>query len=372
MPGARRSLKHMLAINSAVLHGYDQALSVEDLELGDPGRGEVLVELKASGVCHSDWHVIKGDWSDVPLPVILGHEGAGIVRSVGAGVENLAEGDHVILSWMSSCGNCEACQSGFPSVCHRPPPSATAARSPGFGRPVPFLYGVGSMSTHTLVSEQIAIPIDESMPFEQAALIGCGVTTGVGAAINTARVRAGSTVAVFGVGGVGLCVVQGAAIAGAARIIAVDLLDSKLELARRMGATDTVNAAESDPVEAIRDLTGGLGAHYAFEAIGLVAETFVQAIRATRARGLTVWVGHAPESTAVTLDAHELMWEKSVIGSMYGSARPRIDFPRMVALYQSGRLKLDELITRRFPLEEVNEAFRLLAAGKVARSVLTL
>ncbi|MCY3694721.1 MAG: Zn-dependent alcohol dehydrogenase [Chloroflexi bacterium] len=362
----------MLEIESAVLHGYNEPIAVEGLELGDPGRGEVLVELKASGVCHSDWHVIKGDWSDVPPPVVLGHEGAGIVRAIGRGVNSVREGDHVILSWMPNCGRCEACQRGHPNVCYDPPPSTASARSPRTGQDVPFLYGVGSMSTHSLVNENVAIPIDKSMPFAQASLIGCGVTTGVGAVINTARVRPGSTVAVFGAGGVGLCVVQGAVIAGAATIIAVDLLDDKLERARRMGATQTVNAAECDPVEAIRELTGGLGAHYAFEAIGLVPEPFVQAIRATRTRGTTVWVGHAPENTPVTLDAHDLMFEKTVIGSMYGSARPRIDFPRMVALYQAGRLNLDGLITRNFPLGRVNEAFRLLAEGKVARSVLTL
>ena len=362
----------MLEIESAVLHGYNQALAVEGLELGDPGRGEVLVELRASGVCHSDWHVIKGDWSDVPPPVVLGHEGAGIVRAIGPGVESVREGDHVILSWMPNCGRCEACQQGHPNVCYTPPPSTASARLQRTGQDVPFLYGVGSMSTHSVVNEVVAVPIDKSMPFEQASLIGCGVTTGVGAVINTARVKPGTTVAVFGAGGVGLCVLQGAVIAGATTIISVDLLDGKLEMARQMGATHTVNAADCDPVEAIRDLTGGLGVHYAFEAIGLVAEPFVQAIRATRTRGLTVWVGHAPENTAVTLDAHDLMYEKSVIGSLYGSARPRIDFPRMVSLYQSGRLKLDELITRSFPLGQVNEAFRLLAEGKVARSVLTL
>ena len=362
----------MLGIESAVLHGYQEAIAVEALELGDPGRGEVLVELKASGVCHSDWHVVKGDWSDVAPPVILGHEGAGIVRAIGPGVGSVREGDHVILSWMPNCGRCEACQRGFPNVCYDPPPSTAAARSPKTGLTVPFLYGVGSMSTHSLVNENVAIPIDRLMPFAQASLIGCGVTTGVGAVINTARVRPGSTVAVFGAGGVGLCVMQGALIAGATTIIAVDLLDSKLERARRMGATHTVNATDCDPVEAIRDLTGGLGVHYAFEAIGLAAEPFVQAIRATRIRGLTVWVGHAPENTPVTLDAHDLMYEKTVVGSMYGSARPRIDFPRMVALYQSGRLNLDDLITCSFPLDRVNDAFRLLSEGKVGRSVLTI
>ena len=360
----------MQEIEGAVLYGYNRPVAVEVLQLGDPGHDEVLVELKASGVCHSDWHVIKGDWRDVVPPVILGHEGAGIVRAIGSSVNGVAEGDHVILSWMSSCGLCEACQRGRPSVCHNQSPSEATARSVRTGMDVPFLYGVGSMATHTIVKERAAVPIDQAIPFAQASLIGCGVTTGVGAVFNTARVEPGATVAVFGAGGVGLNVVQGAAIAGASMIISIDLLDSKLCLARRFGATHTVNAAECDPVDAVRELTGGLGTHYAFEAIGVSPEPFVQAVRSTRNRGLTVWVGHAPENTRISLDAHDLMWEKSVIGSMYGSARPHVDFPRLAALYLSGRLMLDELITSRFTLGEVNESIRMLAEGKVARSVL--
>ncbi len=361
----------MQSIKGAVLFGYNEPVLVEVMELGDPGAGEVLVEMKASGVCHTDWHVVKGDWPDIAVPVILGHEGAGIVRAVGTGVTNVQEGDHVILSWMPSCGLCEACQTGRPNVCYRQPMNEATARVARTGAHVPFLYGLGTMCSHAIVSEMAAVPIDKSMPFPQAALVGCGVTTGVGAAINTAQVQPGSTVAVFGAGGVGLSVVQGASIAGATTIISVDLLENKLALARQFGATNTVNARDCDPVEAIRDLTGGLGVHYAFEAIGLVAKPFVQAIHATRNRGVTVWVGHAPLDTPVTLDAQDLMWEKTVIGSMYGSARPHIDFPRMISLYQAGKLKLDELITTSLPLSEVNEAFRLLGEGKVARSVLT-
>jgi len=361
----------MQSIKGAVLYEHNELVVVENMELGDPGPGEVLVEMKASGVCHSDWHVVKGEWWDIPIPVVLGHEGAGIVQSVGAGVTNVVPDDHVILSWMPSCGLCEACQIGRPNVCYKQPRSTATARVGHSGKDIPFLSGLGTMSSHAIVSEMSAVPIDKSMPFPQASLVGCGVTTGVGAAINTAQVQPGSTVAVFGAGGVGLSVIQGAVIAGATTIISVDLLDNKLEMAKQFGATHTVNAGDGDPVEAIKDLTGGLGVHYAFEAIGLVPEPFVQAIHATRSRGTTVWVGHAPLETAVTLDARDLMWEKTVIGSMYGSARPHIDFPRLIALYQSGKLKLDELITRSFPVEDVNEAFKVLGEGKVARSVLT-
>ena len=227
------------------------------------------------------------------------------------------------------------------------------------------------MSSHAIVTEEAAVPIDKTMPFPQASLVGCGVMTGVGAAINTAKVHPGSTVAVFGAGGVGLNVIQGAVIAGATTIISVDLLDNKLELAKQFGATHTVNSKDVDPVAAIKDLTGGLGVHYAFEAIGLVPEPFVQVIHSIRSRGLAVWVGHAPLETPVTIDARDLMWEKRVMGSMYGSARPHIDFGRLISLYKSGQLKLDELITRSFPIEEVNTAFKVLGEGKVARSVLT-
>jgi Zn-dependent alcohol dehydrogenase len=233
------------------------------------------------------------------------------------------------------------------------------------------MAGLGTFGSYSVVHQDAAVPIDRDIPFGQAALVGCGVTTGVGAAINTARVEPGSTVAVFGAGGVGLNCIQGARIAGATTIISVDLLDNKLELAREFGATHTVNASREDPVERIKALTGGQGAHYAFEAIGLVEAPFVQSIRCTRRRGVTVWVGHAPLNTAVTIDARDLMLEKTVIASMYGSARPHIEFPRLLNLYKTGKLKLDELITRRFPVERVNEAFEVLGRGEVARSVLT-
>jgi S-(hydroxymethyl)glutathione dehydrogenase/alcohol dehydrogenase len=202
--------------------------------------------------------------------------------------------------------------------------------------------------------------------------VGCGVTTGVGAVINTAGVEPGATVAVFGCGGVGLNCIQGATIAGASQIIAVDMLDNKLEMAKGFGATDTVNASREDPVERIRELTGGPGVHYAFEAIGLVEAPFLQSILCTRKRGVTVWVGHAPLNTPVSIDARTLMQEKTVIGSLYGSARPHIEFPRLLNLYREGRLKLDELITKSFPLSGVNEAFGALGRGEVARSVLQL
>jgi len=303
---------------------------------------------------------------------VLGHEGAGIVEAVGGDVRHVKAGDHVILSWRTSCGVCEMCQRGWPALCDRAPTVHQRPRVRGTDRVLGGAAGLGTFAEYALVPEVAAVKIDDDIPFAQASLVGCGVTTGVGAAINTARVAPGSTVAVFGCGGVGLNCIQGARIAGAQQIIAVDMLDNKLEMARTFGATDTVNASREDPVERIRELTGGPGVHYAFEAIGLVEAPFRQSILCTRKRGVTVWVGHAPLNTPVTIDARTLLYEKTVIGSFYGTARPHIEFPRLLNLYKAGKLMLDELITRRFPLDQADEAFAALGRGEVARSVLTL
>ena len=359
-------------MKAAVLYEPKTPLKIEELDLNEPGPGEVLVKLMASGVCHSDWHIVKGDWTYHVLPTVLGHEGAGVVESVGSNVSAVKPGDHVILSWKPSCGTCEMCQKGWPNLCDRSPVVSSKPSVRGTGTVINQLAGLGTFANYTVVPEVAAVPIDKDIPFAQAALVGCGVTTGVGAVLNTAQVQPGSTVAVFGCGGVGLNCIQGSAIANAATIVAVDLLDNKLEMAREFGATHTVNASREDPVERIKELTDGKGAHYAFEAIGLAAEPFVQSVQCTRKRGITVWVGHAPVNTPVTIDARELMPEKTVIGSMYGTARPQIEFPRLLNLYKAGKLKLDELITRRFPLEEVNSAFEVLGKGEVARSVLSL
>ncbi len=356
-------------MKAAVLYEPNTPLVIEELELAEPASGEVLVKMMASGVCHSDWHVVKGEWTHHALPALLGHEGAGVVEAAGPGVTNVKPGDHVILSWKASCGICEMCQKGWPNLCQRSPLPNAKPYVRDTGTKVNPLAGLGTFGAYAVVPEVAAVQIDPDIPFPQASLVGCGVTTGVGAAINTAGVQPGSTVAVFGAGGVGLNCIQGASIAGATTIVAVDLLDNKLDMAREFGATHTVNASREDPVERITELTGG-GTHYAFEAIGLLEAPFVQSIRCTRPRGITVWVGHAPNNTPVTIDARDLMQEKTVIGSMYGSARPHIEFPRLLSMYKAGKLRLDELITRRFPVEEVNSAFEVLGKGEVARSVL--
>ena len=359
-------------MKAAVLYEINTPLKIEEFDLPDTGPNQVRVRIVASGVCHSDWHVVKGDWPHIPIPTILGHEGAGIVEEVGNQVTGVREGDHVILSWKRSCGYCEMCQKGFPTLCELPPDSSTLPRFAGDQRTMEKMAGLGTFGTHALVPQDAVVSIDKDMPFAQAALIGCGVMTGVGAAINTAQVQGGSSVAVFGCGGVGLNCIQGAAMAGAEPIIAVDVRDNKLEMAKRFGATDTVNASQENAVARIQELSGGPGVHYAFEAIGITGEPFLQAIQCTRRRGITVFVGHAPEGTPVALDARMLMHEKTVIGSYYGSARPHVDFPRLIRLYKAGKLKLDELVTRTYPLEGVNEAFEALARGEVARSVLML
>jgi S-(hydroxymethyl)glutathione dehydrogenase/alcohol dehydrogenase len=362
----------MLHMKAAVAYEANAALRIEDVDIARPGSREVLVKLMASGVCHSDWHILKGEWGNALFPAILGHEGAGIVEAVGDEVTRIKPGDHVILSWRTSCGICEMCQRGYPALCTASPTSATKPKLQSSQQTLGAAAGLGTFAGYALVPEVAAVLIDEDVPFAQAALLGCGVMTGVGAAINTAQVRPGSTCAVFGCGGVGLNVIQGCAIAGADMIIAVDMLDNKLQMSRTFGATHLVNARNGDPVQQILDLTGGLGVHYAFEAIGLVPDPFLQSVLCTRRRGVTTWVGHAPLNTPVTIDARALMQEKTIMASMYGSARPHIDFPRLLNLYRDGKLKLDELITRRFEFADVNEAFEVLRRGEVARSVLNL
>ena len=359
-------------MQAAIAYEPQGQVVVEEVELSNPGHAEVLVRLMASGVCHSDWHILKGEWGTSLFPVILGHEGAGIVEAVGEGVTTPQAGDHVILSWRTNCGMCEMCQKGWPVLCDRSPSVATKPILKGQERQLGLAGGLGTFAEYALVHQNATVVIDRDIPFPQASLVGCGVTTGVGAAINTAGVVPGATCAVFGCGGVGLNVIQGCRIAGASQIIAVDMLDNKLEMAKKFGATDTVNASQVDPVEAIKELTGGPGVHYAFEAIGLVEAPFLQSIQCTRKRGVTIWVGHAPLNTNVNIDARTIMQEKMVMGSMYGSARPQIEFPRLLRLYQEGKLMLDELITRTYPLSGANEAFAALGRGEVARSVLNL
>lgn len=363
-------------MRAAVLHRANEPLTIEEVDIAPPRQGEVLVRMVASGVCHSDYHPVLGEWT-VGLPIVLGHEGAGVVEEIGPGVEGVAPGDHVILSWAPNCRRCFYCTIGRPALCELM--ARTAALSTMFdgttrlsldGRQVYQFAGTGTFGSYAVVPESGAIPISKEMPLDRAALIGCAVTTGVGAVTNTARVEAGASVMVIGCGGVGLSCIQGASLSSAHPIIAVDTNDAKLAQARALGATHTVNPRMQDPIEVAASLTAGRGVDYAFEAIGL-AQTIEQAYEAIRPGGTAVVVGQVPEGVRISIDPYVMSdREKTLKGSNYGSARPTIDFPRLVHLYLSGKLKLDEMVTRVIRLDEINGAFDAMAAGEVVRSVI--
>ena len=362
---------------AAILFEVGQKLEVREVDVQDPGPGEVRIQMVAGGVCHSDLYVMTGHLS-APLPAILGHEGAGIVADVGAGVTSVRPGDHVIPLWRLSCGECEYCTGGRPALC----PAGTEIRWSGRlldgtsrfkldGQEIKHFAGVSSFSNYTVLPEKAVLKIPDDLPLERAALLGCAVITGFGAVVNAAQVRPGRTVAVFGVGGVGINVVQGAVLAGAEKIIAVDLLESRLEHAKRFGATHVVNASAGDPVEQIRDLTGGRGVDYAFEVIGLPI-TMRQAYDCLAKRGVAMVVGITPTTAEVTVPSLSLVYEERVLtGSLYGSAAPKTDIPRLIDLYRAGSLMLDELLTRSYPIEEINQAYDALQSGETLRSVVT-
>jgi S-(hydroxymethyl)glutathione dehydrogenase / alcohol dehydrogenase len=361
-------------MQASVLFAPCTPLKTEELELEPPRAGEVRVRMAASGVCHSCLHAADGSWQNVPMPIVLGDEGAGVVEAVGPAVHTLKPGDHVILSWAPTCGRCHYCVIGRPNLCEqrRPGqgvlPDGTTRLSLG-GKPV-YQYGhVATYASVTVVAESSAIAIDRDMPLDRAALIGCSVMTGVGAVINTAAVPAGASMAVFGVGGVGLNVVQGGAMVAAQPIIAVDVVSARLEQARALGATHAVDASKTDPVAEIRRITRR-GADFTFVAVGDV-RAVSQAADALAPGGTCVVIGVPATGATLPLDVRPLVTGERVIrGSSYGSARTREDLPRLVALYRSGRLKIDELITRRYGLDEANEAFRALAAGELSRGVI--
>ena len=360
-------------MKAAIFHGAHQQLTIEELELDKPMAREIIVKTAATGGCHSDLHFVDGLYP-FPSPAVLGHEAAGVVEEVGELVNYVKPGDHVIACLSVFCGNCEQCLTGHPNLCRDPstrrapsdPPKLTFA---GKGTPVNQFANISSFAERMLLHENAVVKIREDMPLDRAALIGCGVMTGVGAVLNTAKIEAGSTVAVFGAGGVGLAAIQGARIGGARMIIAVDMIESKLGLARELGATHSVNASEGDPVAKIKDMTGGAGVDYSFEAIGL-AKVAAQAFDALVAGGTATVIGMIPPGQKVELDGPSFLREKKIQGSSMGSNRFRVDMPRYIDFYLQGRLQLDEMITRRGKLEDVNEAFRAMKAGEVARTVL--
>jgi Zn-dependent alcohol dehydrogenase len=361
-------------MRASVLYEQGKPLGVEELQLESPRPGEVLVRMVASGVCHSCLHAADGSWKGVPVPIVLGDEGAGVVAETGPGVEGLVAGDPVILSWAPTCGRCHYCVIGRPNLCERRQPGKGVlpdgtTRMSWRGQPV-YHYGhVATYASSTVVHESSAIRIDKNMPLDRAALIGCSVMTGVGAVINTAAVPPGASMAVFGVGGVGLNVVQGGALVAAHPVIAVDVKAAKLEHARALGASHVVDASREDAVAAIRRITR-LGADYTFVAVG-DTRAVSQAIEALAPGGTCVLIGVPETGAMVPLDVRPLVTGERVIrGSSYGSARTREDLPKLVNLYLAGKLKVDQLITRRYGLDEANEAFRALAAGELARGLI--
>ncbi len=360
---------------AAICREINQPVVVEEIEVESPRRGEVMIKLAACGVCHSDYSVTTGT-IPFPPPVVLGHEGAGLVVEAGEGVTGFAIGDAVVSSFVSMCGKCRYCQTGRPQLCDQAAkaaytlPDGTVRTHDLQGKPLNIFSGCGVMAEYATLHTDNVVKIDRDIPLDRAALVSCGVMTGVGAVVNTARVEPGSVTVVFGAGGVGLNAIQGCAIAGAAMIVAVDMSDAKLEMARQFGATHTVNAkSEDNIVKAIRKLTGG-GADYAFECVGY-GEIAAQAYGVLRKGGTAVVVGVAGQKDTTTLRTASLTFEeKTLTGSYFGSARPREDFPRLLALYRNKRLKLDELITRTYTIDQAPEAFADLASGKNARGVI--
>lgn len=363
-------------MKAAVLYEVKQPLRVEDVDLDGPHRGEVLVRIGAAGVCHSDYHFMNGDLP-IGLPCVLGHEGAGVVEAVGDGVTAVVPGDHVVLLFRPNCGHCEFCSQGRPALCWMASQlrntgrmlDGTSRLSKG-GAELKHFLGVSCFAERTVVPEQGVVPIPKDVSLEVAALVGCAVMTGVGAVMNTARVSPGAAVLVIGAGGVGLNCVMGAALVGAEPIIVADVVDSKLETAMDFGATHTVNAKTHDLVDGVRELTSGEGVDYSFEAIGN-PRAMTQAFQSLRRGGVATAVGIAPIGSEMAVNAGELVYmEKTLKGSYYGSTRPQTDMPRLLQLYKAGRLPIDRLISRRYPLDQVNEAYDALLAGEVARSVL--
>ena len=347
-------------------------LEIEDVTIDDPGPGEVLLETAASGICHSDLHVMNGDLP-MPPPCVLGHEPAGIVEAVGEGVSDFKPGDHVIGCLTSFCGVCKFCTAGRPYLCPTQfsgrPEGSKSRISGADGNPILQFANLSSFAEKMLCPERSLVKIRDDMPLDRASLIGCGVTTGLGAALNTVNIPAGASVVIIGCGGVGLSALQGARIVGAGQIIAVDAQPWKFDLAKDLGATDCVNAKDGDPVAAVHELTGG-GADFVFECIGLGA-TVQQAIAMTGRGGTSVLVGVVPIGEMVPIPAADLtLQEKNVTGSYMGSNRFRFDMPKYVDFYLDGRLRLDEMISSRIKLDEVNDAFDRMRKGEAARQVI--
>jgi S-(hydroxymethyl)glutathione dehydrogenase/alcohol dehydrogenase len=357
-------------MKAAVLREVGKPLQIEQVQINKPGPHEVLIRTVAAGLCHSDLHFMLGSYPH-PLPAVLGHESAGVVEQVGSEVRTVKVGDHVITCLSAYCGHCDQCLTGHLSLCVSPETKRDQDDEPRLSSvkgPMVQFMNLSSFAEHMLIHEHACVAIRKDMPLDRAALIGCSVMTGVGAAIHTSSVRPGETVAVIGCGGVGLSAINGAAIAGAGRIIAIDMVGSKGNLAMEFGATDFINASETDAVKEVLEMTKG-GVHHAFEAIGL-SKTAEQAFMMLRRGGTANVIGMIPIGQSITLPGAAFLGEKKLQGSMMGSNRFPVDMPRLVDMYMNGKLKLDQMISQRIKLEQVNEGFEDMKKGELARSVI--
>ena len=359
-------------MRAALFRQAHEPLIIEDITIDKPQEREVLVRTAASGVCHSDLHFVDGDLPGGRHPMVMGHEASGVVEAVGADVTEVKPGDHIVACLSGFCGTCEQCLSGHSNLCRTRYVSrkrGMAARLSLNDEPLIQFADIGCFAEQMLLHENSLVKIDPDIPLDRAALVGCGVLTGVGAALRTAGLQAGQTVAIFGCGGVGLSIIQGARIGGASRIIGIDQFSTKLEMARDLGATDLIDASEGDAVEILRDLTRGRGVDHAFEAVGL-PHLVRQCVESLAVGGTATIVGVPPAGAMLEFPFSAIHPECKVQTSRMGSNRFRIDIPQYLDFYRQGRLQLDEMVSRHGKLEDVNEAFRAMKAGEVARSVL--
>lgn len=363
-----------MKFRAAVLNKVNEPMTLDTLDMAPLAPSDVLVKIKASGLCHTDLEVIQGSLA-YPLPIVLGHEGAGVVEAVGADVTQVKPGDHVICSWNPHCGHCFYCERDLPILCepfarHQPKGFLLDGRSrmKRGGEQVHHYSVTSTHAEYTVVPESGAIVVPKELPFDRACIIGCGVMTGVGAAVRKAKVAAGSSVVVIGCGAVGLNVLQGAKLVDAGKIIAVDVGKAKLDRAVQFGATHSIDGASKDVLDQIKALTGGRGADYVFESAGS-KNTFRLSVEAVRPGGQVVWLGKINVNEDVSFRWGSLMGEKGIVRSSYGDARPRRDFPWLAEEYLKGRLKLDELITNRIRLDQINDGFASLARGEGIRTV---
>ena len=357
-------------MKAAVLHEVNQPLAIEEVQHAKPKRREVLLRTAFAGLCHSDLHFMEGLYP-FPLPVVLGHEAAAVVEEVGADVTYVKPGDHVITCLSVFCGECAQCVTGHTNLCENTEvkllPGA-ARRLKLNGKVLNQAFNLSAFAEHMLVHEHAIVKIRNDIPLDRAALVGCGVMTGVGAVFHAAKVEPGSTVVVIGCGGIGLSAVNGAALAGAERIIAIDTIASKLELAKQMGATDTINASNADPVEMVKEMTGG-GVPYSFEAIG-TKKTAEQSFAMLRPGGVATIIGMIPFGVKIELHGADFLRDRKIQGTSMGGNHFRVDMPRLLELWRQGRLKLDHLISGRIKLEEINEGFAKLKSGAPVRQLI--